>query len=261
MKIENQPIRSVLESISEVFNGTWQKKGDIYVFSTRTPAPRVERQLTEEEARTLEDAMKKLESELQRDFGDGSAFIKRFRIDEEFAKEHAEMARKLAEQFRKEFPNMFNEEWAREHAAEARKFAEEFRKRFADGKHFVSPGIEFDRKQAEEWAARAKEMAEKFQKEFGSGMTFTHPDPEKLKELMKSLEMHGFPHWIRPGGTNVTALFDSITPDQWKKHEAQGFLTPADLTPEQRKFLGEFQGNFVIGFVINGRRLNIKHGG
>jgi hypothetical protein len=78
-------------------------------------------------------------------------------------------------------------------------------------------------------------------------------DRERLKaDLIPELES------LR-GGFDAKQLVESITADQWKKHESKGYLTPADLTPKQRGLLGTLQGDrWEMQVVIGSKKLILK---
>lgn len=98
--------------------------------------------------------------------------------------------------------------------------------------------------------------------------------PERLEEYLRKLRESLLPELRRfeqlnPGQPrifrfevpNISRLFESITEEQWQKHEQQGYLTPNDLTAEQRAMLGgAVGGTFSITLNMNGRTLNIRSG-
>lgn len=98
-------------------------------------------------------------------------------------------------------------------------------------------------------------------------------NPERVKEFLRRFRerlLHDFPgfehfapgspHFFRFEMGSVGKLFQSITEEQWRKHDQQGYLTLGDLTPQQRAMLGDPTGTFSISLNINGRTLNIRSG-
>jgi hypothetical protein len=81
----------------------------------------------------------------------------------------------------------------------------------------------------------------------------------KVMEGMKPLEM------LRTPGLTFTAdkiekLMDSLTADQKRLHESQGYLKFSQLNEEQRKLVGSGgDGNFTISFSVKGRSITIKN--
>ncbi len=57
---------------------------------------------------------------------------------------------------------------------------------------------------------------------------------------------------------NVEKLLDSLTDEQWKKQESQGYLSLNDLTAEQRELLGNPPSPFEMSVEVRGKRLVIK---
>ncbi|MCW5944079.1 MAG: hypothetical protein KIS66_17760 [Fimbriimonadaceae bacterium] len=65
--------------------------------------------------------------------------------------------------------------------------------------------------------------------------------------------------WQVPGADAMADLLDTLTPDQVQRHEDQGFLALSDLTPTQRRMLGEMDVlPWEIGLSLNGRKLNLR---
>lgn len=99
-------------------------------------------------------------------------------------------------------------------------------------------------------------------------------DPERLEQFLRRFrealppELRRFeqfgldsPRLFRFETPNISRLFESITEEQWRKHEEQGYLTPGDLTAEQREMLGGAgAGTFSITLSVNGRTLHIRSG-
>ncbi|MER3414568.1 MAG: hypothetical protein C4340_07035 [Armatimonadota bacterium] len=68
----------------------------------------------------------------------------------------------------------------------------------------------------------------------------------------------GSPRFFRFDTPDIGRLFESITDEQWRKHDQKGYLTPDDLTEEQRAMLGQADGTFSITLSVNGRTLNLR---
>lgn len=81
---------------------------------------------------------------------------------------------------------------------------------------------------------------------------------EKLKELkdMKLPDMSK----MKEGIADLGKLMGSLTPAQMEKMKAQGYLKMGDLSPDQRKMLGDWskESKFEITFEKDGRRVTIK---
>jgi hypothetical protein len=59
-------------------------------------------------------------------------------------------------------------------------------------------------------------------------------------------------------GSNLRKLAQSLSASQKERHAKQGFLTPEDLTPEQRRLLGNLRGTFEITFNDGETSLTVK---
>ncbi|MBS1713274.1 MAG: LytR C-terminal domain-containing protein [Armatimonadetes bacterium] len=59
---------------------------------------------------------------------------------------------------------------------------------------------------------------------------------------------------------DIGKLIESLTPEQLKKNKSKGYLTVDDLTSEQRKLLGSFDGDgdFTVRFDKDGKSVTIK---
>lgn len=79
------------------------------------------------------------------------------------------------------------------------------------------------------------------------------PEFEGLGKLRKG--------WQVPGSDAMAELLDTLTPEQVQRHEEQGYLALSDLTPDQRRMLGEMDVlPWEIGLSLNGRKLNLRAG-
>ncbi len=89
--------------------------------------------------------------------------------------------------------------------------------------------------------AKVREQVEKALKEV--------PDMKKL--VLPKLEF---------GVGDIGKLVESLTPQQWDLSKSKGYLTPDDLTPDQRKMLGTIGsgGDFTITFQKEGKTVTFK---
>ena len=141
----------------------------------------------------------------------------------------------------------------------------------------------FDSKQMQDFEKRMKAWSEKFSKQFGGeGKVFQFKLDEKaiseMKERLKDMpkldmeqleKLHAIPFdgkrlpegAIKIGGGDIRELMKSLTPAQWDKHEKQGYLTPDDLTPAQKKVIGDLPNSsvFSITVMVDGKKLTIKN--
>lgn len=78
---------------------------------------------------------------------------------------------------------------------------------------------------------------------------------EKLRESLKDREFR-----FSFGGMNLKPLMDSLTDDQWAKHQSQGYLTLDDLTDAQKKLVGKLPSGdaWSITLSIDGRSLTLR---
>ncbi len=119
-----------------------------------------------------------------------------------------------------------------------------------DVKFFSMPDIKFDAKQQqafakqmEAWAKEQKELAKKdgMAGRNGQWKSFTAPV-------------------VTFGRQNLSALLESLTPEQKAKQKEQGYLMLSDLTQAQRRMLGEVgDGKFEIRYKSDQGELVIKN--
>ena len=59
---------------------------------------------------------------------------------------------------------------------------------------------------------------------------------------------------------NIEKVYESLTPEQIQKHEAQGYLLFDDLTPEQKKILGMSSGDthWVVSIARDGKQFTLR---
>lgn len=96
---------------------------------------------------------------------------------------------------------------------------------------------------------------EKAMKERKSGLL----EKERAMKELKDMKLPDVSK-IKSGLGDIDKLMDSLTESQMERMKSQGHLKPSDLTPEQRKMLGDFKSdsNFVITFEKDGKRVTIK---
>ncbi len=86
-----------------------------------------------------------------------------------------------------------------------------------------------------------------------------HKHMEKAREeLKKSGNTHLFSEGHRFESGQISKLMKSLTKEQLAIHEKKGYLTPADLNPDQRKMLPIMDGDWNISFVVDGKMLKLK---
>jgi len=138
-------------------------------------------------------------------------------------------------------------------------------RRGLDGLRGARPDMSpFDREEVRKWF-------EEFRREVPDLPDIAYP--ERLEEFLRKFHEAlppglrrfeqfepGSPRFFRLETPNISRLFESITDEQWRKHEEQGYLTPDDLTADQRAMLGGADGTFSISLSVNGRTLNIRSG-
>ncbi len=227
LQVTDLMLRDVLDAISEVFGGTWDKKGDVYLF--KVAAPRFElRGGTPSEQRP----------------------------DSQPPGEMLDRLREWAEKFHqgwegKDLPDLFK-------ALPKDDFLRDLQERFKGGewkeipggKMFVlPPGGDFKSINPEEFFKMNPEVKEKLE----SLRSHDFATRLEMRELFDSLPRIGV------GGANISKLMETITADQWATHDAKGHLTYDDLTEEQREMVGFGSGAKVeITVSMNGKTLKIR---
>lgn len=82
-------------------------------------------------------------------------------------------------------------------------------------------------------------------------MAKAHGEMDKAQVEMKKARLHG---------ENMKKLLDSITPAQWELSKKQGYLKFSDLTPAQRKLIGDVEASddMTLSYSIDGKKITIK---
>ncbi len=97
----------------------------------------------------------------------------------------------------------------------------------------------------EEFSKRFEDMGPEMERRFRERMPEAPAGPEARIAVP------------RLGG--IAKLAETLTEEQWKTHEKKGYLTPDDLTPEQRRLVGLLpKGAFTIVVERDGKRLTLK---
>ncbi len=263
MHIVNRPIREVLDAVAATFGGKWEKRGSTFAFVSGSDNPllRVER-------------LKELEN------------LPKIQIPLEGLEKMPEMM-----PFQFDEKGMIDPKHMQDFEKKMKAWSEEFSKQFGkegDSKIFmIPPGtmkeFKMDPEHAKQFEKHMKELHEKLGKELehkGKVFQFKIDEkhmnelknklkdmPQMEKELMEKLKVMPFDgkHMpdgaIKIGGGDIRELMKSLSPAQWEKHEKQGFLSPSDLTPAQKKILGEFPNSsaFSITVIIDGKKLTVKN--
>lgn len=98
-----------------------------------------------------------------------------------------------------------------------------------------------------------------------SGTSMPNLDDKAWNELFKDIpgvDSAILGAMLRGHALDLEGLAKSLTPEQKALHEKQGFLTPEDLTPEQRKMLGTLagsKGDFEVTFAGAGTQFRLKN--
>jgi hypothetical protein len=244
----NAPLKDVMDAMAAAFGGHWTKKGEMYVFRTGPGSTAFDLKLPTEEwdlgKLDLKD-LPKLEIEDLSKL-EGNDLAGRSKQAQELTKLALELAEK-AEKLRSQGKS--DAEIEKALAAEAEALA----------------------KKASEMAKDVGKLRDKLElrlKKDGKSNLWTGPLIEELKivPLPKiEFDREGSKADLIPELKSLRAGFDgkqlieSITAEQWKKHESKGYLTPADLTAKQRELLGTLQGDrWEIQVVIGSKKLKIK---
>lgn len=228
MRIESQSLRDALLAVADVFGGVWQKQGEIYVLKARTDPPTKRSPAVPEEFGQFDSQAPKQADEFEKRMREWS---------ERFAKEWKHF----------QVPELkLLEEWVKE--LEER-FRQGGRKEFQGGRSFVFPPGEWKSIDPNEFFEDFAELKARIE-QFRSGLwPELVPNPKEWRERLPKLRFGG----------DLKKLLESITPGQWKIHEDRGWLTPDDLTEDQRAMLGfQGSGNFDITININDKKLKIK---
>lgn len=244
----NAPLKDVMDAMAAAFGGHWTKKGEMYVFRTGSDSASFDLKLPTEEwdlgKWDLKD-LPKLEIEDSSNL-DANDLAARAKLAQELSKKALELAEK-AEKLR----------------SQGKSDAEIEKALRADAEALA--------KKASAMAKDVGKLGDKLElrlKKDAKAYLWTEPQIEELKIMpLPKIEVdrEGLKADLIPelkslrGGLDAKELVESITADQWKKHESKGYLTPADLTPKQRELLGALQGGrWEIQVVIGSKKLKLK---
>lgn len=136
--------------------------------------------------------------------------------------------------------------WMEKFKADMEKWGQDFGEKWK----FYGDEFKFDSK---EWENRSKEFEKQFGPEFRKKLF------ERIEALPKLEDLDGKGFTVLKNA-NIKELMDSLTQDQWAKHELQGHLTAEDLTSKQKALLGTLpkSNDWTLSFSIDGRKLTIK---
>ncbi|MHB8637862.1 MAG: hypothetical protein ACYC96_15470, partial [Fimbriimonadaceae bacterium] len=124
-------------------------------------------------------------------------------------------------------------------------------------------GPDFQKKMQDQFGPEfQKKIQEKMQEQFGPDFQKKMQNqfgPEFQKKIQDEVQAAG------KGGKVFTiadqdldGLMGSLTPSQRERMKQQGYLTPSDLTPGQRKMLGNVGGKFEIKVKSDKGEMTIK---
>jgi hypothetical protein len=229
LDIQNKPLRDALLALADSVGGHWQRRGEVYVLRKGHGQSDLGGVPLVDVNRILEITEGMLK--------DGKVEVRPFNR-EEFMKQWSEGMLKL-----KDLPVppegfMFRDGQMQKLDPEAmKKFQEEIYKRFKDME--IEPGVRI----------------------FKDG-DFKFPDSEAIRarvdELRAKAQEQGLV--VRAArAQDLRKLIDSLTADQLRKQQQQGYLTVEDLTAEQRQLLGTVgNGNWSITYTVDGKTLHLR---
>lgn len=293
--IKNQPMDKAIEAIADALGLGWTKKGNIYTlkqggfgnWTTFSPDSKAFKVLGDKDGQTWkfspEDSKKweefgKEMGEKFKDFdwkqGDGRVF----QWDGEKMKEWEGKLKDMPKFEFKELPEgtfkMDEKQWEK-FSKDWESFGEKFGEQFKDMPEWKGlddkqleelheklkdmPKLQLDNKQMKELHEKLKSMPKiqldgKQMKELREKMK----DMPKIDgELMKKLK--DLPD-IKVPMSDLGKLIESLTPAQLEKNKSKGYLTPEDLTPEQRKMLGDWSRDADFNIVVTreGKTITLK---
>ncbi|MBV6457496.1 MAG: hypothetical protein HONBIEJF_00608 [Fimbriimonadaceae bacterium] len=266
VNIVNQPIEDVLDAIADGLSCKWEKKGEVLVLKnsdiysvfapslrerTLTPDAPMEWRITPKIDAPLAipkvdskwltpQAQKELKSEIERAMQDAKKAI-----DEAHKSGKAEkMTTEERAQFEKEMVKA---------KAEIQKAMKELEKELKNERSFVlAPDakslkrLEMDLPKLKEFRGTVPKM-----EQFKWNDKNAYVVPRVLTAPNSKLFV---------GTSDVQSLLKSLTKAQKDKAAKQGYLKPSDLTPAQRKLLGELPSgtNWSIVYDIDGQKITIK---
>lgn len=159
----------------------------------------------------------------------------------------------------------------RKQSAEARdqaaKIRIEIQKQFKDGNKFEVFGDKNDKFQFfSDKDGKVRVFGDKDGKFFdrkmfgemkGGASVFAMPGGDKFFKDMKGFQGHTFG---LPGNLDIKSFLDGLTSDQQDMQKKRGYIRYSDLTPGQKKLLGDQpDGKFEITFKVNGDQITIRN--
>lgn len=228
MRVENQPLRNVLLAVADIFAGEWQKQGEIYVLKARS-------EVSSSEPPGAFEGSKRLE-------------LQDPKSADEFAKRMQEWSERFFERWKEfGFSDFHYRDLIKEYLEQ--QLARGQWREFQGGRVFVFPPGEWRPLDPEQLWKDMPDVRSLIEKYLSERSQRWQPDIREWRQNLPNLRIGG----------NLTRLFESITSEQWRIQEQRGYLTPNDLTEDQRSMLG-FQGGgaMEITISINGKTLKIK---
>jgi len=241
LNLQNQPIDDVMEALGAAFDGSFEKRKDIWVFRAGRRAmffsddlalpgaPMAPRSLrmtlpSPPKLRGIEgkdltpEQKKKLEAEMQH-------------LEAEMKKLGTELGKQFQFQF-KDFDGKFDEEFAKKLELQLKDFDKTFGKDFEIKMDRIGKALEVELKAHE----------------------------EAMIALDKAAKAGERAVQVRVKAAQTEELFKSITPEQKKLQKDRGYLKLSDMTAEQRKLItADPKAEFEIKIVKNDETLVIKN--
>lgn len=132
-------------------------------------------------------------------------------------------------------------------------------------KQLNDPKIKAEIERARSKAAKEGKLSDAQRREIELEMKRAHDEMAKAHGEMDraKIEMDKAQVEIKKArlhGENMKKLLDSITPAQWELSKKQGYLKFSDLTPAQRKLIGDVEAsdNMTLSYSIDGKKITIK---
>lgn len=221
LNVTDRPLREVLNALGEALGGRWESRNGLYVFRRGASFGFAPR--SAEELRAFGDSFQIQPGK------PGELRVYGFSPDNEAMK-------KLREEMRKN-PRSFG------------------------------PDSEAMKKLREEMKNKVRILPpdgnSSFYYRFGDG-DVRKLNPEEMKKFRARVEtqmkeLRDMPGVVRVRAADIAGLLKSLTPAQREKHKNQGYLTPEDLTPEQRRMLGSMgeRGEFRMIVTRDGETITI----
>lgn len=225
LNANNVPVKDVLAALEKAWDGKWEKAGEMYVFKRSGPFAALRAWSSKDfpsvtiEPKDFDFKFEKLDPKTF-DFKLGE-------IDPKLEKELGELSKRLAEKGAEMGRASGDEEKMQRLADEMAKLGEQMGKRAAE--------------------LETKPEAGKIQPRL-----YRHATPKT--PLVRPVQ----PTPPTPP-LDAAKLIESITAAQWEKQKSRGYLTPEDLTPTQRKMLGNVKGTFEIRLKVDDREVVVKN--